>query len=347
VARLAKEEARHAPQEERRRSREHDFEAPMMRSYRQLTAAFMDGACCQLINFVQRHLPDRTNPPAELDKYVARCRSLTRQEFYSKEPINGLKIEGNRLSWASPIESRFCENNIARARAFISNRGWSAPTVFFLHALMSASEIGYRRIAHRFNQNGWNAVLVYLPFHYARTPAGYVSGTLALTSELIRNAETIRQAVMETRQLLELFRSRGADRFGLIATSYGGWIGSLLLSLEEDFEFAALLQPLVDMEDAIWNSPAAAAIRSRLRQHLIEPGVSRPHAHLLSPFDQKPLVDPRRIHLLAGEFDEIVPVRTLERFAETWEVRNLEIVPQGHFGYVAMNRVLRRVKVLG
>ena len=139
---------------------------------------------------------------------------------------------------------------------------------------------------------------MYLPFHYARTPAGYVNGTLALTSELIRNAETIRQAVMETRQLLELFRSRGTDRFGLIATSYGGWAGSLLLSLEGDFEFAALLQPLADIEDAIWNSPAASAIRSRLRQHQIEPGVSQPHAHLSSPLHGKPLIDPKRIHLV-------------------------------------------------
>jgi hypothetical protein len=40
-------------------------------------------------------------------------------------------------------------------------------------------------------------------------------------------------------------------------------------------------------------------------------------------------------------------VKTLKRFAETWDVQNLEIVPQGHFGYLAMNRVLRRLKVLG
>jgi len=212
---------------------------------------------------------------------------------------------------------------------------------------MSASSFGYQRIARRFNQMGWNAVLVHLPFHYTRAPTGYLNGALALSSELIRNAETIRQAVMETRQLLELLRTQGADRFGLIATSYGGWIGSLLLSLEEDFEFAALLQPVVDVEEAIWNSPAALAIRSRLRRHLIEPGISRQHAHLSCPFDQKPLVDPRRIHLLAGEFDQIVPVKTLQRFAEAWDAQNLEIVPQGHFGYVAMNRALRRLKVLG
>jgi pimeloyl-ACP methyl ester carboxylesterase len=245
------------------------------------------------------------------------------------------------------VESGFSENDIAKARFFPSGQGWSAPVVFFLHALMSASDFGYQHIARRFNQMGWNAVLVHLPFHYTRVPSGYINGALALTSELIRNAETIRQAVMEIRQLLELFRTHGAARFGLIATSYGGWIGAILLSLEQDFEFAALLQPLVDIEEAIWKSPAALAIRSRLRRHLIEPGVSRQHAHLSCPFDQKLLVDPSRIHLVAGEFDQIVPVKTLERFAETWDIRNLEIVPQGHFGYVAMNRVLRRLNVLG
>ncbi|MBV8213842.1 MAG: hypothetical protein JOZ08_11565 [Verrucomicrobia bacterium] len=310
---------------------------------RSLAAALADSACCQWINFVQWRLPDRTNPPAELQHYLARCRAINREQFYSKEPIKGLEIKPDLLSWASPLPSEFSENNIARARVFRTNRGKSAPAVVFLHALMSASDFGYQHIARRFNRNGWNVVLVHLPFHYTRVPAGYVNGALALTSELIRNAETIRQAVMEIRQLLELCRTQGADRFGLIATSYGGWIGSVLLSLEEDFEFAALLQPIVDIEEAIWNSPAAFAIRSRLRRHRIEPGISRQHAHLSCPFSQKPLVDPKRIHLLAGEFDQIVPVKTLQRFAETWNIQKTEIVPQGHFGYVAMNRVLRRL----
>ena len=319
----------------------------MITGVRSVAAALADSACCHWINLVQSRLPDRTNPPAELSDYLARCRPINREQFYSKEPIKTLEIEPGQLSWSSPIISRFSENNVARARIFLGRQGWSAPAVFFLHALMSASDFGYQHIARRFNQMGWNAVLVHLPFHYTRVPSGYINGALALTSELIRNAETIRQAVMEIRQLLELFRTQGADRFGLIATSYGGWIGAILISLEHDFEFAALLQPLVDIEEAIWKSPAAIAIRSRLRRHLIEPGISKQHAHLSCPFDQKLLVDPNRIHVLAGEFDRIVPVKTLRRFAETWNIRNFEMVPQGHFGYAAMNRVLRRLKVLG
>ena len=315
----------------------------MIKNFRRVTAVLADSACCHLINFINWRLPDRTNSPAELANYVARCKTLTRQEFYSKEPIKRLHIGPDFLSWSSPVESGFSRNDIASARFFLSRKGWAAPTVLFLHALMSASDFGYQHIARRFNQRGWNAVLVHLPFHYRRVPSGHLNGALALTSDLIRNAETIQQAVMEMRQLLELFRIHGADRFGLIATSYGGWIGSVLLSLEEDFEFAALLQPIVDIEEAIWNSPAAVTIRSRLRRHLIAPGISRQHAHLSCPFDGKPLVDQKNIHLLAGEFDQIVPSKTLQRFAETWSVPNLEIAPQGHFGYVAMKRVLRRL----
>jgi hypothetical protein len=317
----------------------------MIRRYRRFAAALSDRACCELINFIQRRLPDHTISPNEFANYVSKCRLLTRAEFYSKEPIKALAFKKGVLSWSSPLPSGFAENDLVNARVFICDRGRSAPTVFFLHALMSISDFGYRRIAHRFNQKGWNVVLVHLPYHYTRVPAGYVNGALALTSDLIRNAETIRQAVMEIRQMLELFRRLGVDRFGLIGTSYGGWIGSILLSLEDDFEFAALLQPIVDIEHAIWESPAAVSVRSRLSKHLFEPGVSRQHAHLSSPLDGKPLIDLKRIFLIGGEYDKIVPVQALWRLADTWSLKSVEVVPQGHFGYVAMSRLLGSVLV--
>ena len=145
-------------------------------------------------------------------------------------------------------------------------------------------------------KTGGNAVSIHLPFHYSRVSAGHFNGALALTFELIRNAETVRLAVMRLRQLLEVIRGHGANRFGLIATSYGGWIGSILLSLEEDFEFAALLQPFADIENTIWENPAALTIRSRLRRHLIQPGVTRQHAHLASPLEASPLIDIDRVY---------------------------------------------------
>jgi pimeloyl-ACP methyl ester carboxylesterase len=249
--------------------------------------------------------------------------------------------KGSFLRWKSPIRSGYKENDIASARLFLSRQGWSAPTLVFLHALMSAHDFGYCRIARRLNRRGWNAVLVHLPFHYSRVPRGYANGVLALTSNLQRNGETIRQAVKEARQLLALFRQRGCAEFGLIGTSFGGWIGALLSFLEKDFSFVALLQPVADVEHAIWESPASRAIRRRLNEVSIPVGITRRHAHLTSPKDGLPLFDPRRILLVGGSYDEIVPLDILRNLQDAWPGSRLIEVRQGHFGYSAMGAALR------
>jgi pimeloyl-ACP methyl ester carboxylesterase len=248
------------------------------------------------------------------------------------------------LRWCSPVKTSFPENATAYARLFRSVAGgWAAPTVIFLHALMSASDFGYQRIARRFNQNGWNAIFPHLPFHYSRVPRGHFNGALALTANLPRNGETLRQAVKEIRQLMDYCRARGCRRFGLIGTSYGGWIGALLSFVEIDFEFLTLLQPISDVEEAIWDSPAGTAIRVQLIKAGVRRGISLHHAHLSSPLHGKPLLDPKKITLIAGAYDRVVPVQTIKRLAKAWGGLPVTVVPQGHFGYRAMGVALQRL----
>ena len=161
---------------------------------------------------------------------------------------------------------------------------------------------------------------------------------------LPRNGETIRQAVKEVRQLLALFRKRGCPEFGLIGTSFGGWIGALLSFLEKDFSFVALLQPVVDVEKAIWESPASKAICAQLNQASIPAGITRRHAHLTSPKDGRPLCDPRRILLVGGSYDQIVPIDILRNLQDTWPGSRLIEVSQGHFGYAAMGAALQEFR---
>jgi len=308
---------------------------------RKLTSGLVDAATRFLLNTAQWASPNDVCNPADLEKYLAQGEKITREEFFAVTPMTELERKGSLLRWKSPIRSGYEENDTAGARLFLSREGWSAPTLIFLHALMSAHDLGYCRIARRLNRSGWNAVLVHLPFHYSRVPKGYANGVLTLTSNLQRNAETIRQAVKETRQLLALFRQRGCPEFGLIGTSFGGWIGALLSFLEKDFSFVALLQPVADVEHAIWESPAGRAIRCRLDEASIPVGITRRHAHLTSPKDGLPLFDPRRILLVGGSYDEIVPLGVLRNLRDAWPGSRLIEVRQGHFGYSAMGAALR------
>jgi hypothetical protein len=308
---------------------------------RKLSSQLVEAATCLLMNSAQWASRNDVCTRRQLEDYLAQGEKSTREEFFVVTPMAELNFQGSLLRWQSPVRSGFKENDIAGARLFLSRAGWSAPTLFFLHALMSAHDFGYCRIAHRLNRAGWNAVLVHLPFHYSRVPRGWANGALALTSNLPRNGETIRQAVKEVRQLLALFRKRGCAEFGLIGTSFGGWIGALLSFLESDFSFITLLQPIADVENAIWESPASRTIRSQLNKASIPPGITRRHAHLTSPKDGRPLCDSRRILLVGGIYDEIVPLTILRNLQNAWPGSRLIEVRQGHFGYSAMGVALR------
>ena len=161
----------------------------------------------------------------------------------------------DRVGHAGP--ERVPRNDRPRVRVQWGARGTSGPTVLLLHALMSANDFGYLKVSRWFNERGWNTVFPHLPFHYSRTPRGYFNGELAITANLIRNGETIRQGVIELRQLMAMLREGGCKEFGILGTSFGGWNGALLSFLETDFRFVALIQPIVNIEHAIWQIPGS------------------------------------------------------------------------------------------
>jgi pimeloyl-ACP methyl ester carboxylesterase len=311
--------------------------------FRRQTAAGLDAMMCALINGIQWRLRSYVCTPEELDAYLSACEPVARDLFYQTQGMPDVVRVGNYLEWRSPVQTAFPENQTARARIFLSEWGFRAPTVIFLHAWMSACDVGYCRIAARLNRRGWNAALMHLPFHYSRVPRSHFNGAMALTANLPQNAETLRQAVMEVRQLMEYLRGNGCPDFGMIGTSYGGWVGALVSFLESEFRFVTLLQPIVDIEHAIWKSPASSVIRQILLAAGIQPGVSRRHAHLTSPLDGRPLCEGKRVLIVGGTYDTITPPSVLKRLAQVWPESRLTLVEQGHFGYAAMREALRGI----
>ena len=315
-------------------------------------ASGVDLLMCASINLLQsrHHLHARSR--GEMEHYVTACEKLTAENFYAVP--NDAEIAapvgdrpGVTITWPSPINTSFPANNTARADFFPCARGWEAPTVLMLHALMSASHIGYRRYAARFNELGWNACFVHLPYHYSRVPRGYWNGELAVTADLIRNAEGLRQGVIELRQLMAILRERGCQQFGVLGTSYGGWIGALLATVERDFRFVALMAPIVNVEHAIWESPAARFMRRELRRANIDPSLVARHFHLSSPMHNQPLCDPVRVLFVAGEFDLIARPEHIEAIQRKWRGSELLRVPQGHFGYRMLRETIARLKERG
>jgi pimeloyl-ACP methyl ester carboxylesterase len=287
-----------------------------------------------------------------MERYVTQCEKLTPGEYYAAPSDADLAraiatANGSSVVWRSPIQTKFPRNNIARAEFFPSAHPRTAPTVIMLHALMSAADIGYRRWAMRFNELGWNTCFVHLPYHYSRVPRGYWNGELAITADLVRNAEGLRQGVMEVRQVIAALREHGCREFGILGTSYGAWIGALLAGVEGDLRFLALMAPIVNVEHAIWQNPGSATMRRQLRRAKIAPELVARHYHLTSPLHTEPLCDPTRVLFVSGDFDLIARPDDIAAIHKKWRGSELLRVAQGHFGYRMMRETVARLKERG
>lgn len=316
----------------------------MKRFFKRRMDSALDLAMCVMMNGIhlRHHLPPGSR--ASLEKYIVECEAMTPEQFFEAPPAEIAAPDGGSvLRWNSPVRTAFSENNVTHIDLYPCAKGWSAPTVFMLHALMSTSDKGYREWAKKFNAQGWNACFVHLPYHYSRVPHGYFNGELAIGPDLVRTGEGLRQGVVELRQLMRHLRAHGCPGFGLWATSYGGWIGALLSFVEPDFRFLALMSPIVNVRHAIWQSPAAIWLRSQLRKHGITPDLVARHSHLTSPMHNTPLCGGGRAILAAGLHDLTALPEDVERVHKNWPGSELLLVPQGHFGYRIMPETFQRL----
>ena len=315
-----------------------------MKPLRRQWARITDVSTCALLNLAQWRHRDHVVTREELEAYIARCEPLTRESFYDAPALVPVASSAAGVTWLSPHPTGLQENDRASAWIQLCKKSWQAPTVLILHALMSVNDNGYRRLAKQFNDLGWNAAFLHLPFHYERRPRGYLNGELAMTANLIRNGDGLRQGVSELRQLMAWLRAKGCGEFGLFGTSYGAWTGALLASLESDISFIALLQPIADIEHAMWESPAGATIRRLLERNGIDSALTRRHAHLSSPLHGRPSTTRDRTILAVGAYDRISPPDRIEALADAWGGARVIVSPQGHFGYVAARDMFAAVR---
>lgn len=310
-------------------------------------ALVLDLAMCLAMNAVQWRHRLHANSRADLQRYIAECESLSLESYYSLPPFRALDPHSRHLSWPSPTRTPYVANNFTHVDLFPCETGWKAPTVIMLHALMSTSDTGYRRWAERFNALGWNACFVHLPYHYSRKPRGFANGELAISADLVRTAEGLRQGVMELRQLMQHLRSQGCREFGLWASSYGAWVGALLSFVERDFRFLALMEPILNIEHAIWEGAASFFLRRELRRAKIDHALVERHFHLTSPMHGVPLCGSDRVLFSTGDYDRIARLEDVETVRRTWPGSQLLRVRQGHFGHRMMPAVFERLKAQG
>lgn len=201
------------------------------------------------------------------------------------------------------------------------HRGPSArPLVVCLHCWAGGRLWFEERMfaARRLHREGFDVALVTLPFHGSRAPREAVmSGEHFPSYHLRRTNEAFGQAVADVRALVAWLQSIGrGGHFGVVGFSLGGYLASLLASIEPRVSFVVPMFAPASFADVLWWHGRG---RPRWR-HAVESGATLEHLRdvwaVHSPLSYRPEVPTSRRLIIAAEGDGVVrpaQIRALDR----------------------------------
>jgi hypothetical protein len=309
----------------------------------EMRAGLVDWVSFGFVNMMQARHRLPADFRARWDAFSDEWAGRNVEEFY-RIPAGFVPPElpdHGRLVFPSPYPSGHEANNQAAFDFFPCKEGWTAPTMLLAHGLMSVSDFGYRLWARRLNARGWNAVFIHLPYHYSRRLPWHFHGELCVGGELLRTAAGIRQSVVECRIVLQQLRAKGGQLFGGWGTSYGGWIMALVACFEPLLQRLILVEPILNVDNAIWKAPSSVTVRAALRRIGIRPEDTAGSMRLVCPGKLKALLPGKHILMLAGQYDKIAPPEEIEDLAKLWDRAHFACFPQGHVGYTLMPESFR------
>jgi len=239
--------------------------------------------------------------------------------------------------------ARLVENHWVHAETWTHADRAPCGTIVLLHGFgMGGSPLdAIALMAPAFFASGLDVVLVALPLHGPRAPAGSrFSGQLFASPDVVRLNETMAQAAHDVIALVAWLRSRTQAPIGVMGLSLGGYVAALLAALVPDLAFVIPVVAPVCFGDLAHRfmragTPGAGLERAELR------AAYRVH----SPLAHAARVARERLLILAAHGDRIVPAEHPRWLEAHWERPRTVWFSGSHlapFGRPTIRAALRR-----
>ena len=170
------------------------------------------------------------------------------------------KVRGtysNFLRFTSPARTPYPENNLANARWFPA-RGRRA-IVLLPH--WNADAIAYTSLCKVLNLLGISVLRLSMPYHDIRMPAEIRRADYAVSANIGRTLDSVRQGVIDIRCCLDWLQQQGYRHLGLIGTSLGSCYGFIASAHDSRIRVVAFNHASTYFADVVWHGQTTRHIR--------------------------------------------------------------------------------------
>ena len=247
-----------------------------------------------------------------------------------EEKVRGTHAEF--LRFTSPVATPFPENNLANARWFPA-RGRRA-VVLLPH--WNSDAISYSALCRVMNWMGIAVLRLSMPYHDIRRPAEIDRADYAVSANIGRTLDSVRQGVIDVRCCLDWLEAQGYNRLGIVGTSLGSCYAFIATAHDPRIRVAAFNHASTYFADVVWHGQSTRHIREGL-ETAIDLENLRLVWRAVSPmvYFDKFSRWPRRSLIIYAKYDMTFLPEFSEQVVEEFEKHNLDhkvvVLPCGHY----------------
>ena len=183
------------------------------------------------------------------------------------DPKLEAKVRGTHaefLRFTAPVKTPYPENNLVNARWFPA-RGRRA-IVLLPH--WNADAIAYVSLCRVLNMLGISVLRLSMPYHDIRMPAEISRADYAVSANIGRTLDAVRQGVVDVRCCLDWLEQQGYDKLGIVGTSLGSCYAFIAAAHEPRIRVAAFNHASTYVADVVWHGQSTRHIRQGMESQV-------------------------------------------------------------------------------
>ena len=180
--------------------------------------------------------------------------------FGLSDPIANICTDAQWIRFPSSVSTGISENDLVHAK--VTRAGSFDHAVIVFHHWNATSRNA--ALARHLARQGLTVVEIAMPYHLERSRPGSSYADHMLSSNLGRTLQSVRQAVMDGRQLIRVLQSAGYRSVSVLGISLGSWVAGLVAAHDPEIHKASLLLSAGNLADMVWSGAATQHIRSGL-----------------------------------------------------------------------------------
>ena len=168
------------------------------------------------------------------------------------------------LRFTAPVKTPYPENNLVNARWFPA-RGRRA-IVLLPH--WNADAIAYVSLCKMLNLLGIAVLRLSMPYHDIRMPAEISRADYAVSANIGRTLDAVRQGVVDVRCCLDWLEQQGYNKLGIVGTSLGSCYAFIAAAHDSRLAVAAFNHASTYVADVVWHGQSTRHIREGIESQI-------------------------------------------------------------------------------